>query len=656
MSHTRVIGPGATILGNKIFATRLTARGLIKLTVEARTPEGGWAAMTGTATIHLDDVPLSPPLSGPYSWEWNASGLVGVHVLTAVGPGHIPMGTMVFGVPVTGPQRLPALFPFSACGGTLSPFHQRPGVQWVDYPGYPTLPKPSPIMVTRVPADTPSPPRVGGWYIEPISGPRHAYNQPAPQFLFTPEGQPWVGPWYPQSGQLSENALNSVAGDLHLDGPRGVGSVNPYATYRPDPTGTYLAYGLDLSGRFYRLHWDGTVETLFGPRRNPQTWELDILGEYRDEDPPCKGPNDFVFDFVNPGIVYIADTEHHRICWVDLRGPVPVIDTLLGGTNQPGHIDGPGREARFNRPYSIEIHGPHPVGDNPNGVHLYIADRDNNAIRRTNVHLLGQTPVVETQIGAGLFKPQVIRWDSQFNTVIGETGDQAAIKRWVWRDNRLDTITTTPGGLGAPNNVWVWLDVDRQGRIGPVDAIYWVVTGTLNKIIGVSIDGTSEWSWTGSSPLGHGPLNQVSDAVGHYPWAISIIGTGILTSGMGSVNLSYWRPRLTSDYPRTWDLTRYYAGRGRNDTIAMVQGVRGYNRLGLPTFDELAGWSDWDLREYARRWWPAATDEDIGAWVYFVRMESERSRRMAIPLTFAPAPPGPTVPVPIIQSIQVRVS
>ena len=85
------------------------------------------------------------------------------------------------------------------------------------------------------------------------------------------------------------------------------------------------------------------------------------------------------------GYVYVCDHRGHTIRQITPGG---FVTTLAGSPAQAGYADGMGNEARFDRPYGMEI-GP----DN----HLYIADEWNHRIRR--VTLAGQ---VTTVAGTGV--------------------------------------------------------------------------------------------------------------------------------------------------------------------------------------------------------------------------------------------------------------
>jgi sugar lactone lactonase YvrE len=87
--------------------------------------------------------------------------------------------------------------------------------------------------------------------------------------------------------------------------------------------------------------------------------------------------------------LYIADTNHHRIRRVDLASADLHI-TTIAGTGTPGY-DGDGGAAT-----AAELNSPVDVETDPAG-NVYVADRDNSAIRRIDV----TTGVISTIAGDG---------------------------------------------------------------------------------------------------------------------------------------------------------------------------------------------------------------------------------------------------------------
>ncbi len=69
------------------------------------------------------------------------------------------------------------------------------------------------------------------------------------------------------------------------------------------------------------------------------------------------------------GVVYVADTENHRIRKITQADGV----TTFAGDGTPGFADGPGTTAKFNSPFSVAVA--------PDGG-VYVADAGNRRIRR----------------------------------------------------------------------------------------------------------------------------------------------------------------------------------------------------------------------------------------------------------------------------------
>jgi len=86
------------------------------------------------------------------------------------------------------------------------------------------------------------------------------------------------------------------------------------------------------------------------------------------------------------GSLYVVDQWNHRIRKITINGDV----TVLAGTGKPGFWDGPTNSAQFNNPSGIAVH--------PNTGDIYVADTNNNRIRKISL----DTKVVSTVAGNGL--------------------------------------------------------------------------------------------------------------------------------------------------------------------------------------------------------------------------------------------------------------
>ena len=166
-----------------------------------------------------------------------------------------------------------------------------------------------------------------------------------------------------------------------------------------------------------------------------------------------------------------------------------------GQPGKGGHKDGPGDEALFYDPYSLDI--------DPKTGMMYVADRMNNAIRRiAPPKSSGSTPTVTTVAGgpdgpevptqneirggnkanspeqqllreqltddttistASINFPQALRLDSKGNVIIAEDSTRS-VRRVNFATGKVERIGWMPDNNW---NTWVWLDVDAEGVIGP---------------------------------------------------------------------------------------------------------------------------------------------------------------------------------------------
>jgi hypothetical protein len=103
------------------------------------------------------------------------------------------------------------------------------------------------------------------------------------------------------------------------------------------------------------------------------------------------------------GIVYVADTDNHRIRKVLPDGQV----VTFVGTGQPGYADGNAAVAQFRRPQGLAL--------DPDGT-LYVADTDNHAIRKVSPH--GEVSTLAGGQGAGFEDGHLARARFRFPTAM----------------------------------------------------------------------------------------------------------------------------------------------------------------------------------------------------------------------------------------------
>jgi hypothetical protein len=139
------------------------------------------------------------------------------------------------------------------------------------------------------------------------------------------------------------------------------------------------------------------------------------------------------------GIIYVADTINHSIRKIDTNGNV----TTIAGTGTLGYVDGASGISRFNNPIGINI-------DSLNN--LYIADRDNNLIRKitsTNITstFAGNTSGGHTDgVGTLAFfnKPYNITIDKYNNLFVTDLGNNC-----IREITSIGKVVTIAGDIGS---------------------------------------------------------------------------------------------------------------------------------------------------------------------------------------------------------------
>jgi DNA-binding beta-propeller fold protein YncE len=172
---------------------------------------------------------------------------------------------------------------------------------------------------------------------------------------------------------------------------------------------------------------------------------------------------------VGPGdIMYVADTQNHRIRRIDLRTRIV---TTLAGTGERGYSGdgGPAARAQFNGTYGLAL--------DADGRNLYVADLGNRRIRLIDL----KTGIVTTVAGNGergvpadgaeaagspLVDPRAVAVDARGNLYILERNGNAL--RVVDRSGRIRT-PIAPGSvqpdLKGPKHLWI----ARDGGVIVVD-------------------------------------------------------------------------------------------------------------------------------------------------------------------------------------------
>ncbi|MDP9191961.1 MAG: hypothetical protein M3P06_09710 [Acidobacteriota bacterium] len=390
------------------------------------------------------------------------------------------------------------------------------------------------------------------------------------------------------------------------DGPRGVGWMSPYVSGQVDSQGGFAF--VETGGPARYMKPDGEIITVAGWRVKPDRdpiWKSKPLAtirgvmEKRGQWVEGRGefftPLDLAIDPQNENVWYVVGYEDHCVWKIeiqDLAANQVRVSVFAGDPNHAsGFADGNGHAARFNGPASIVFD---PVSDA-----IYVADQDNDAIRKITragvvTTLFGSPGMASRLIARGssnvfdqtsnrnlsnftvtsaeavggkrpdIYKPQCIRVDSDGNIILLELG-YGAIRRIVPASGvtvRLGDVHQIFGEGGQDNyRGWAWLDVDRWGNSGPRNGIYWC------KSVGQEIDGGSGshfnevYAWLppegGSSrfifgddwnpyPEGWGARDAANAP--HYPWLIAVDPRGaVLVGGFGTHGVSRLRVRREND-------------------------------------------------------------------------------------------------------------
>ncbi|MCG3133412.1 MAG: hypothetical protein HMLKMBBP_00569 [Planctomycetes bacterium] len=233
-------------------------------------------------------------------------------------------------------------------------------------------------------------------------------NHPTDLVFHPTTGELWIAGWHTDKLIRLDAASNNVvkmagtsrsfSGD---GGPALTAELNLPASLKFDAAGNW--YVGDEGNRRVR-YVDGltsTISTIVG------TGDTDPLG---DDGPAASATLDLpVGQSAQPGgrvclspddrYLYIADTNHHRVRRVDLLDPQRTITTIAG--RGVSGFDGDGGQAT-----AAALDSPVDVDCDAAG-NVYIADRDNHAIRKVTV----ATGVISTVCGDG---------------IIGYTGDKGA--------------------------------------------------------------------------------------------------------------------------------------------------------------------------------------------------------------------------------------
>ncbi len=458
------------------------------------------------------------------------------------------------------------------------------------------------------------------------------------------------------------------------DGPRGIGWASPYISGQVDSIGGFAF--VETGGPLRYMKADGEIITVAGWRVRPDkdpVWILKPLtsirqnmelrgnwqsGQYADQS-GFRLPLDVAIDPRNENIWYVAGFHDHAIWKVEITDRATMaanVSVFAGDPNHSwGYVNGTGTAARFKGPGSLVFD---PVSDA-----IYVADQDNDAIRK-----ITRSGVVTTVFGApgmgdrictaggtncafeafydsqrhnyfrwqenrqltrftvsaaqaatgvrpDIYIPYVLRVDSTGNLILYDAGYRAF--------RRLNPATGETVMLGdlAPTlegfpftRPWVWLDVDRWGNTGPRDGIYFA------SVVGSPIEGEPDihfnevFGWIGpqggparwvfgpdelANPDGWG-AHEHADAP-HYPWLVAVDPRGaLLTTGIGEHGISRLRLRRPTD-PVPTNYNDYYAGDILWWRLINPWTKQDYSR-GYPSLSLKFGWGGHNHLGFADAW------------------------------------------------------
>lgn len=501
------------------------------------------------------------------------------------------------------------------------------------------------------------------WFVEPIEHQCYDLYQELPIFVQDLAGTVRVGWLYHQEFSTLSESVVGVRRHINFDGGRNDCVVDPYSNYVQKP-GTNDWYGIDLSGRLFLLESTGKVTTLAGKVTSKAITPLqdDTATLFQIEafnkvtvgtfDTFWLAPNDLCVDTTNSNIIYVADSQNHRITRTDLSANPVTTVTYAGSVGNFGHVDGDRlTTALFNNPTSVSMAG----------IDLYVTDFGGSGGGASFLREIDTVTGAVTTFPANPAVAQAlaVRPDQNTDLIFVQQGTKT-LHRLTKATNVNTTLQTfsPANGFGGTTGSWLWLDVDTAGTCGPIGDIFVVYSVGSGRAELWRMDGNGQNAVHagGSGPVFQGPVTLALDVGGHYTWALGLSRTEarLITSGFGSMGAQVIRRKVAGDPNYTNFLSNDFShwlnghniycrgtvvGGPTRPSFALLRGLEGFGYLGLPTFDELAFLDDNTLAAYIQAGMgggtprPEITGTNLCDLIFYIRMQSIRGIQEE--LTFA---------------------
>lgn len=272
---------------------------------------------------------------------------------------------------------------------------------------------------------------------------------------------------------------------------------------------------LDPAGNLYVA--DSGNNVIRKVARSGTNWLAPVLagslGQAGSADGP-QGTNAALFNYPRgitwsaTGALYVADSLNHSIRQATAAG---VVTTLAGAAGGRGNADGLQDQARFHAPLGLAVDG---------GNNLYVADSQNNAIRRVTPAGLVTTlagaadALAGNRDGAGtnaaFDSPAAVAVDAQTNIYVADFFNNE-IRQLVWAET--NWLVTTLAGRAGPLYAGTITNIIANPLLSLTNVSFLVTpaspyhsyTGVITNIAGVvtnlSLFTTNTWTATNAAGL-----------------------------------------------------------------------------------------------------------------------------------------------------------